>query len=62
MNQKALLTAQEVAEYFGVTRQTVYNWIKSGLLPEPIKLGRLSRWRLVDIEQRLEKLKGEQNG
>ena len=29
---KALLRVDEVADFFGVTRQTVYNWINNGVL------------------------------
>jgi len=29
---KALLRVDEVADFFGVTRQTVYNWINAGVL------------------------------
>lgn len=28
--EKAMLRPDEVANYFGVTRQTVYNWIEDG--------------------------------
>jgi len=31
-----LLTYEEVAEYFGVSVRTVYNWVRVGKLPQPI--------------------------
>ena len=29
---------KEVCEEFGVSRSTVYEWIKNGLLPQPIQI------------------------
>lgn len=29
---KALLRVDEVADFFGVTKKTIYNWINSGVL------------------------------
>ncbi|WP_392560768.1 helix-turn-helix transcriptional regulator [Orbus mooreae] len=34
----------------GMTDKWFYALIKQGLFPHPIKLGRSSRWRLVDVE------------
>lgn len=44
---KLPMTMQQVAEYCGVTRQTVYSWVKS---PESIKLKHLSK--LMELEAR----------
>lgn len=36
----------------GVSRTTEWRWIKSGILPEPIKLGHRSRyWRMGDLRR-----------
>lgn len=51
---QALLKREEVAEYLGVSPQSVYNWSKSGKLPAPIKIGRLARWRKSDIDNFIE--------
>ncbi len=40
---EALLSAEEVAEYFGVTRITVYRWCKEGRIP-CLKIGKY--WRV----------------
>ncbi len=32
-NKEEWLTTQQVAEYFDVTRETVYQWIKKGYVP-----------------------------
>ena len=39
-----------------IDRSTVYRKIQSGLLPKPIKLGRVSRWREDEIDQVLRDL------
>src|ERR671917_191313 len=42
-NQKDLLSAEDVARYFGVGQMTVYRWCKEGRL-QCIKLGK--QWRI----------------
>ena len=42
---------KEVCEEFGVCRSTVYKWIKSGLLPQPIQITkRCVRFLTSDLE------------
>lgn len=46
MNQK------DIARLVGVTRRTVYKWMKDGLLPRPIKsisVGKKKYWLTDDI-------------
>ena len=31
----AMMTAREIAEYFRVSRTTIYRWIKAGIFPRP---------------------------
>ncbi len=33
--QETYLLSHEVAEIFGVTTQTLYNWLRNGKVPEP---------------------------
>lgn len=41
----------EIAEMYGISRITVWRWSRSGLLPQPVRLGPgTTRWRLSDIE------------
>ncbi|GIV53099.1 MAG: hypothetical protein KatS3mg038_3620 [Candidatus Kapaibacterium sp.] len=36
----------------GVCRHTIYQWVRTGKFPEPVKLGpRASAWRVEDIER-----------
>lgn len=32
-------TTQEVADRYGISRTTVWRWVKSGRLPAPIQIG-----------------------
>ncbi len=45
-----LVTMKEVCGIYSVTRFTVRRWVREGILPAPIKMGRLLRWRPQDIE------------
>lgn len=46
----AYLSVREVAQHFGCGASTIYRWVKSGVIPHPVKLGGLTRWRRADIE------------
>ena len=48
----AYLTKSEVAQRLKVSVKTVENRVKSGELPEPVKLGALRRWRVADLIER----------
>ena len=42
----------DLAERFGIARQSVWRWVRDGRLPAPVKLSPgCSRWRLVDVEK-----------
>ena len=45
---EALLSAEEVAEYFGVTTTTIYSWCKEGHIP-CLKIGKHWRVRREDL-------------
>ncbi len=47
-----MLRLPEVAERTGVSRQTIYRWIKAGQFPKQVKLGASAvRWCEVEVEQ-----------
>lgn len=45
-----LLRTQQVCEYLGVCRQTLYQMRKRGEFPAPVKVGAQLRWRVSDLE------------
>lgn len=51
----SLLRRPEVETRTGLSRSTIYDWMKRGKFPQPVKLGeRLVAWREGDITQWLE--------
>lgn len=51
MKTEKLLRLNEVVEIIGISKATVYKWIKLGKFPKPVKLSaRLVAWKSVDIQ------------
>ena len=50
--QKAFLSDRQVAERYGVSRQTPWGWLKKDLdFPKPVSLSPgCTRWRLAELE------------
>jgi predicted DNA-binding transcriptional regulator AlpA len=50
----ALLTPRQVAAYLQCSTSALYSrsWRRRNRIPEPVKIGRLARWRLQDLEAR----------
>jgi predicted DNA-binding transcriptional regulator AlpA len=57
MARKDHISTAEVAKLLGVSRQTLYNWMHAGRIPEPPRnpLTNHMRWQPVDV-QRIQKL------
>jgi excisionase family DNA binding protein len=53
ISTKKLMTAQELADFWRVTRRSIYNLVSAGTIPvKPIKIGkRILRWRTSEVEQ-----------
>lgn len=51
-----LLTVKQVSKYYAVSPRTVWNRVKSGALPDPIKWEGTTRWRLSDIQRHIASL------
>lgn len=49
-----LLTAAAVAKRLGVSKATVWRLRDSGRLPQPVKVGSLTRWRAAELEHWIE--------
>ena len=45
-----LLSDREAAAVLGCARSSVWRWVNAGILPKPLKIGGMSRWRQSDIE------------
>lgn len=45
------LTDVQVAKRYGVSRPTVWRWVSTGKLPQPIRFSRgCTRWRIDQLE------------
>jgi len=53
-NQKELIGTKEASEFLGIKKQTLYEWVVQRKLPF-IKVGRLTKFRKVDLESWLDK-------
>ncbi len=47
--QKPLLNLNEVAVWLGVSNGTIRNWMRDQGFPDPIRLGKLAKWRRGDV-------------
>ena len=46
------VTDRELAKRYNASRSTIWNWVRKGQLPQPIKLSdRTTRWDIEDIEK-----------
>ena len=52
-----LMSPEEAGKAMGVTRQTIYNWIRKGIL-KSIKVGDVRRITKADLNELIEKKKG----
>lgn len=48
---KPFLKDREVADLLDIGRSTVWHYVGKKALPRPVKLGKYTRWRRMDIRQ-----------
>lgn len=46
-----MMDIKELCKYLGCKRNAVYNNVKKGNLPAPLKIGKFSRWIKEDVER-----------
>lgn len=47
-----MLSVDQVAEHFGISRATIWRMVRDGLFPEPERLGhRLRRWSVTKLNE-----------
>jgi predicted DNA-binding transcriptional regulator AlpA len=49
-----LLSDREAAAVLGCARSSVWRWAAEGIIPKPLKIGGMSRWRHSEIEAVIE--------
>lgn len=47
------MSTRDVARLLGVSRQTLYNWLKEGRIPEPVRhpLTLYPQWKPEDVDR-----------
>ncbi len=58
--KKRLLSINEVSEYLGIKKNTIYTWVSQRKLPY-VKCGSLVRFDIIDINKWIEENKIEKN-
>jgi excisionase family DNA binding protein len=59
IREACLLSARDVAELCGVTRRTVWRWVREGRLPEPRRITASTvRWPADQVEEFIQQRTG----
>ena len=54
LETKTLLSADEVAAMLNISERTLWRLLSAGKVPEPVRFGRSTRWRLSDVREWIE--------
>lgn len=58
--QKEFLTDYEAANYFGISKATIWKYAKDPKFPQPVKIGPgATRWKLSDLKKFAKNLNNE---
>ena len=52
-----MVETKDIVKLFGVTRRTIFEWLKNTDFPRPSKIGHKNFWRKSEIEEYIEKNK-----
>lgn len=61
LETKRLIRLAEVMNLTGLSRASVYNYIKAGIFPPPAKFGKSSLWEFSEIQDWINKRLQERN-
>ena len=50
------VSADTLAQLLDCSKTTVHGYVRRGILPRPIRIGELVRWRWVDVEKAIQSL------
>lgn len=54
MSDKILVPVQEAAQMLSMGKSTFWRGVKDGVLPPPVKIAGLTRWRVADLRRLVE--------
>jgi len=61
-DESQLLRAEQCADILSVSRATFFNYVNRDILPPPIKIGCLSRWRRSDLDDAVNEMAANRYG
>ena len=50
-----LINAEELAQMLDVSERTLWRLLSGGKVPQPVRIGRNTRWRLTEVAEWIEK-------
>lgn len=50
-----LINAEELGRMMGVSERTLWRLLSGGKLPQPVRIGRNTRWRLAEVTEWIER-------
>ena len=56
------VSATQVANRYSVTVDTVFNWLRAGIIPAKVAVGRVYRFDLEEVQVALERHAAERTG
>lgn len=57
----AYVGSATLCQMLDISESTLWEWVRKGLLPRPLKIGASSRWRWADVEGRIAPVNQEED-
>lgn len=51
-----LIKIEEVLKIINVPKSSFYRYVKNGIMPKPLKIGRSARWKMSQIFEAIQKI------
>jgi len=61
-SDQELISSAYLQRLLGVSRTTIHNWVKKGILPLPIKLGKLNYFHTADVNDLISQKRKDNEG
>ena len=46
-----MITAEDLANLMQISERTLWRLLSGGKIPQPVRIGRNTRWRLAEVEE-----------
>jgi excisionase family DNA binding protein len=54
-SERVLLTSEDLPRLLGISERTLWRLLSGGRVPEPVRIGRSTRWRLAEVKDWIER-------